>query len=479
MAFEFGQFDYFSDPVTIKDPTIMAVAKAIQPGPYCGVLFQAMSAPEIALKTKEFDIYSRSDNLRDGVLGASSWDNDDVTGLSVSASAAKSLTVGHVLKIEDEYVIVKSVDRENNTIAVWSRGAGGTTAAAHDAATPFKVVSYAGADVDLKNVTGVYNQTSVYHNYIHTVFEVMDWAKHAALVGKGLSDANATITVFSETMTNLSRILARSAIYGRKQKATSSSERWMSAGLLQQLTDTNSGARTVLQYNASGPISDAKIKAALKEVFDRGGQPDTILCSTTNKAFLNNLLGACNIQEIMTSDRNQHTAGGIYVNAYDYEGHKLNIMVDQDIPDDMIPIVRIGSCKKQWLVDDGLTVKDEPGKSSREFRKSFQGSLGYIVENVGLDHTLITGVNGGPTEKVHKIQIQGVGDGVNLPVAAPAPIPTYQQITVHADADVPAAAAANIGLRVLIGTAWTSGTQITTAVKNEVWASNGSAWVKQ
>ena len=39
----------------------------------------------------------------------------------------------------------------------------------------------------------------------------------------------------------------------------------MSAGLLQQLTDTNSGARTVLQYNASGPISDAKIKAALKE----------------------------------------------------------------------------------------------------------------------------------------------------------------------------------------------------------------------
>jgi len=479
MAFEFGQFDYFSDPVTIKDPVIMAVARAIQPGPFCGIFFQAMAAPDVALTTKEFDIYSRSDNLRDGVIGASSWDNDDTTGLSVSASAAKSLTVGHVMKIENEYVIVKSVDRENNTIAVWARGAGGTTAAAHDAATPFKVVSYAGADIDLKNVTGVYNTTSVYHNYIHTVFEVMDWTKHAELVGKGLSPENATALVYAETMTNLSRILARSAIYGRKQKANNAAERWMSAGLLQQLTDTNGGARTCLQYNANGPISDAKIKAALKEVFDRGGQPDTICVSTTNKGFLNNLLGACNVDEIMVSDRNQHTAGGIYVNAYDYEGRKLNIMVDQDIPDDIIPIVKISSCKKQWLVNDGLTVKDEPAESSRLFRKSFQGSLGYIIENVGLDHTIITGVDGGPTEKVHKIQIQGVGEGVNVPVAAPAAIPTYQQITVHADADVPAASAANIGLRVLIGTAWTSGTQITTAVKDEVWASNGSAWIKQ
>ncbi|MBE6370783.1 MAG: hypothetical protein E7055_01750 [Lentisphaerae bacterium] len=473
MAFEFGQFNFFSDPV------IMGVAKAIQPGPYCGVFYQAMSAPVTALTTKEFEIYSREDNLRDGVLGASSWDDDDTTGLSVSAAAAKGLTIGHVLKIENEYVIVKAVDRSTNTISVWTRGAGGTTAAAHDAATPFKVVSFAGDDVDLKLVESANNTTTKYTNFIHTVFEVMEWTKHAELVGKGLDPANATVVLYSEHMTNVSRLLARSAIYGRKQRAESAAGRWMSAGLLQQLSDTNGGTRTVLKYNAAGAITDAKIKAALKEVFDRGGQPDTILCSTTNKAFLNNLLGACNIDEVMTSDRNQHTAGGIYANAYDYEGRKLNIVVDQDIPDDIIPIVKLSSCKKQWLTNDGLAVKDEPAGSSRESRKSIQGSLGYLIEDVGRDHTYLYGVDGGPSEKVHKIQIQGVGDGVSLPVAAGNPIPTYQQITVHADADVPAAAAANIGLRVLIGTAWTSGTKITTAVKDEVWASNGSAWIKQ
>ena len=60
-----------------------------------------------------------------------------------------------------------------------------------------------------------------------------------------------------------------------------------------------------------------------------------------------------------------------------------------------------------------------------------------------------------------------------------AALPTYQQITVHADADVPEASAANLGLRVLVGTAWSSGTTIATAEAGEVYASNGIGWVKQ
>lgn len=470
MSFEFGQFDYFSDPVTSSNPVIMAVAKSLKTGPYLGTFYQAMSAPDVKLDSKEYKVYTRTDYLRDGVIGGN-WDSSSVTGLSVSAEAAKCLTVGHVLKIGDEYVIVKEVNRANNTIAVRGRGAASTTAAAHAKGAAFTVVSFAGDDVDLKQMTGVYNITNVYENYVHTVFEVMDWTKHGTLVRQGMTPETATAVLYTDAMKNVSRLLARSCIHGRKHKAVTRDDRYMSAGLIQQLADTENGKRTVLKYDAAGPLTDEKLKAALKEHFDRGGNGDTILCSSTNKAYLNNLLGACNVHEELISDRDEHTAGGIYCNAYDYEGHKLKIVVDQDIPDDMIPIVTLASCKKQWLNGDGLQVKDEPSASSREFRKSIQGSLGYHIEGVGQDHTLLFNVNGGPTEKVKKVVIQGVNTSVALP--------TYQQITVHSDADVPAASAANLGLRVLVGTAWSSGTTIATAAAGEVYASNGTGWVKQ
>lgn len=147
----------------------------------------------------------------------------------------------------------------------------------------------------------------------------------------------------------------------------------------------------------------------------------------------------------------------------------LNLRVDADMPDGKIACVNQGKCKKGWLANDGLRMVDEPSASSRESRKSLQGSLGFIIEDVGTDHILLCGITGGSSKRVHSVAVNGVS----------ASIPTYQQITVHADSNVPSAAAANIGLRVLIGTGWTGGTKISAAVKDDVWASNGSAWVKQ
>jgi hypothetical protein len=49
----------------------------------------------------------------------------------MTAAAVAVLTVGDVLQVENELVIVKSVDRGANTIDVFGRGHGGTSAAAH------------------------------------------------------------------------------------------------------------------------------------------------------------------------------------------------------------------------------------------------------------------------------------------------------------------------------------------------------------
>ena len=472
MAFEFGPFGEFQDEVTKGDPVIAAVAKVIQPGVYEGALYQAMGPISVPLTQKTMEIYTRSRTSRDGALGATAWNESDTEGLSLAAAAVKGLTIGHVLRIENEVVIIKEVNRTANTIKVYRRGAGQTTAASHGAATPFKVIGYAGADQDLKKVESITETSAKYENYLQTFFETIDWLKHGELVRKGMSDSQAKTVLLKEFELRFAHLISVAAVLGVKQAAGDDTDRYMTAGIISQLTDTNGGKRAPYTYNANGELTDEKLRAAIKEVLDNGGTVNTIWLSPTMKGYANNLCSAVYDPEVSPGKSNaNHTAGGIYANAYDYEGLIIPFRVDNAIPNDCIPIVNSGDLKKGWLVGDGLALKDEPQQSSREFRKSLQGTLGFAVENVGVNHTVMQNITGGPTEKVRKVQIQGIGDGVKLPM--------YQQITVHTDPDVPTAAAANIGLRVEIGTAWTSGTQIATAVKGEVYASNGTAWIKQ
>ena len=52
-----------------------------------------------------------------------------------------------------------------------------------------------------------------------------------------------------------------------------------------------------------------------------------------------------------------------------------------------------------------LWAVDEPTQSSRENRKSLQGSIGFLIEDVGSDHTLLYGITGGATERIYKTQV--------------------------------------------------------------------------
>lgn len=400
MPFEFGQFNEFSDSVAANDPVIFAIAKSMNLGRNTGTFYQAMNPVDVTLDSKQYDIYGRSKTSRNGVIGSSNWSNSATTGLSMTADAVKGLTVGHVLEIGSERVIVKSVNRTNNTIDVLARGAAGTTAAAHTAGDAFKVVGFAGTDTDLKNVESVNEITNVFQNFIQTVFETFDWTQHADLVAKGLSETQASIRLAREAEIRVAEMLATMAINGKKEKQTSSTTRYMSAGLLQQLTDTASSTREVLTYNASGDLTEAKLMAALKQVFENGN-PDTIWCSQTVKTYINNL-NIANSALALNANKNDHTGGGNYITHIDYEGAILAVRVDRDMPDANLAIVTQASIKKGWLKDDGLRMKDEPTKSSRELRKSFQGSVGFMVEGVGQDHILVTGITGGPTERIFK-----------------------------------------------------------------------------
>lgn len=400
MPFEFGYFTEFSDPVTKADPVVAAVAKAIELNQWTGKVYESMGAPSVQLSSKEYEVYTRSKTARVGAVGTGGWDAEKTADLPVSADFAKGITRGTVLEVGDEAVIVKTVDRSANTISVFQRGDGGT-AAAHTAADPIRVIGFAGNDTDLKDVEGYHEKTAVYKNFVQSVFEIIDWTLHGEYMRKGMTDAQAKATLIREAEIRVAELLSMMAVNGYKLDSQNGKTRYMSAGLLRQLADNAGGTREILTYNVNGDLTEEKLLAAVKQCFLAGGAPDTIWCSPTVKSYIN-AFNSANSSLAINANKEDHGAGGLYVDHLDFEGNVLNVRVDAAIPDGKVAVVKQADLKKGWLENDGLRLVDEPSPSSRETRKSLQGSVGFIVENVGLNHILLTGITGGTTERVYK-----------------------------------------------------------------------------
>lgn len=400
MPFEFGYFTEFSDPVTKADPVVAAVAKAIELNQWTGKVYESMGAPSVQLSSKEYEVYTRSKTARVGAVGTGGWDAEKTADLPVSADFAKGITRGTVLEVGDEAVIVKTVDRSANTISVFQRGDGGT-AAAHTAADPIRVIGFAGNDTDLKDVEGYHEKTAVYKNFVQSVFEIIDWTLHGEYMRKGMTDAQAKATLIREAEIRVAELLSMMAVNGYKLDSQNGKTRYMSAGLLRQLADNAGGTREILTYNVNGDLTEEKLLAAVKQCFIAGGAPDTIWCSPTVKSYIN-AFNSANSSLAINANKEDHGAGGLYVDHLDFEGNVLNVRVDAAIPDGKVAVVKQADLKKGWLEGDGLRLVDEPSPSSRETRKSLQGSVGFIVENVGLNHILLTGITGGTTERVYK-----------------------------------------------------------------------------
>lgn len=393
MAFNFGQVSEFTDSNSILNPVIAGLGKAVSLPRFKGALYQAMRTPDAPIKTKQFDIYSRSFNSRASVIGtatASDWGGTSATtALPMTAASVVGLTIGTVIKVDSEVVVVKSVNRSANTIDVFARGAGGTTAATHATSAAFSIVGYAGRDVDLKSVESVSEATLKYSNYVQTVFELLDYTKGAQLMRQGLAEDTVIPILRAEAATRLAANLATMAVNGFKQLGIASAP-YMSAGMISQLEDTAGSTRPVQRYNASSTaLSETILRGACDQVF-LTGSPDTIVCNLYNANKFLTFTGAGKDVTIVTQ-RNDMGAGR-YIDHYDYNGVRLDILIDGDMPNDKMAIVTKNDLQVGWMADDALTNVVEPTLSSREKRESLQGSVGFIVENVGYNHLEIYGL---------------------------------------------------------------------------------------
>jgi len=279
MAFNFGQISEFTDSNSAANPVIAALAKAITLPRFKGAVYGRMGAPTVGIKTKQYDVYSRSKNTRNGVIGTAAvgdWGGTaPTTALPVPAGSNVGLTVGHVIKVDSEIMVVKSVNRSANTIDVFARGAAGTTAATHTTGAAFTVIGFAGRDVDLKNAESVTEGSLKCPNYIQTIYEMLDWTKGAELERQGLSTDNVVALLRQEAGIRVAEMLSNMAVNGVKQSGSASIP-FMTSGLLASLEDTNGSTRPINRYNASSAAIDetmhGRVEVVVLGTTDLGGR---------------------------------------------------------------------------------------------------------------------------------------------------------------------------------------------------------------
>lgn len=389
MAFELGLVTIYDDATAVHQPDVLVAAKAVRLAATQGVFWNLMSAPAAAITGKNFEIYGRTITALNGTIGTGAgtgWGDGVATAsLPMAAANTNKLIPGMILKVENEIVIVKTVNNSAHTIDVWSRGAAGTSGAAHVDTTAYTVLGYAAHDTDLKNLTGRAETTFKYTNYVNTYMDVIEYELSQQLIGRrGVGDNIQVLK--DEAMFRCAGLLARMSLNGVKQAGAKTTDPYSSAGLYAQLEDTSSSTRPVNRYNASSTaFSKTILDAALAQVFQTGN-PDTILLTQKYK----NILNAFNTAFIQTN--RQDNVAGYSIAKYEYEGKQLDIIVDQDCQDTKVAILNKSLCQKGWQEGDVLRFVDELPASSREKKISLQGSVGFVVEGVGYEHCEIYGL---------------------------------------------------------------------------------------
>ena len=376
---------HLDDPVSVVDPLILGIAKDISLGKDEGIIYNRLGAPEEKVDNFKFEIYDRSRTALTGTIGnggGTGWDDTTVSALPLPASSIGIITVGDVLDVVSEQVVVKAVNRTANTIDVWKRGHGGSTAATHSDTTAFKIIGKAIHDVDLKNVESFAEQTGKYENYPQVFVETIDMTFTDDIQARKVFQERPQL--IAEALDRMFRRLSSTTILGRKEVGTKSPQvPATTAGLLHQLSD-GGGVRTPLRYNATG-VTDPEtiLKNALISVWNQGGNPTAIYINPANKRKFDPLMD----QFIRTTRSEAGVIGTENGTAYMYQGKEIPFVQDQDMPIDRIEIVTERKLRKGWRVGDMLRGPiQEPQNSSRELRFSLQGSFFIVAKGVGVDH---------------------------------------------------------------------------------------------
>lgn len=196
---------------------------------------------------------------------ANNGDPIEVGDLSFGVADASVFQDGHVILIDDEYMVVKAADVQANTIEVYGRDYGGTNAQ-HDADAPIQIVGMArleGDDADFGPVVDViapYNFTSIFQKAVQ-VSGTQQVISQYGIEDEFVYQANKAVP-------HLLRLVERAAFHGVRAAGSAASPRSMG------------GLDTFISANvqpAGGPISKQDVDLLMEEIMMNGGYPDLLV----------------------------------------------------------------------------------------------------------------------------------------------------------------------------------------------------------
>jgi len=384
---DLGMHTTLADANSKLDPEVIAIADNISPlmAKEFGKAWDLFKNRNTPFITDEFEVLVRNYTIPEVSVtasgGGADWDtNNDTTGLPVSASYIDRITVGDVLKVENEIVVVKAVDRTGNTIDVYERGAGESNPVAHGVgAIIAKVVGNAHEEGKVDG-EAMAEGTTKFTNYTQLVEEIIDLSKADA--DQARKTGRTADTLRAEAIERVMRDLARTAIYG-VGRAPASGQPSMTRGLLQWLGLT-AGIKTAV----GGAFTETSLKAILLDVRLAGGTVDYILMSPANKTIFNGFSSA----DSVTVDNSARYTGRV-LDGYMADGFGIiSVVVDLDMPNDQVAVGDSRKLIKGWKENDTLRFVAETNTNSREKKETLQGKFALAVENVGQSHGLLTGL---------------------------------------------------------------------------------------
>lgn len=384
---DLGLHTSLTDSNSIAYPEILAIAASITPlqSAEFGRVWDLFGTRATPFATDEYKILTRSYTTPAVTLGTvgsgTDWNStSDTTALPITAGTIDRVTIGDILLVDSEIVVVSAVDRSGNTIDVYERGAGDTSGATHTTSTVAKIIGNSHIE-GVVDATAMAEGTGLLTNYCQIIEEVVDLSKEdsdqARLIGMTADSLKM------EAMERVMRDLARTAIFGTARVGTASIPA-MTRGLISHLYDVSGAMKT----NVAGAFSETALKNAADDVRQAGGSINAIVLSVANKRIANGFSGA----DSVTDTRDSRT-GGKVIDGYLLDGFGVvPFVVDIDMPDDKVALVNSRFMSKGWKVNDGLRFVPETNVGSRERKETLQGKFGLGMEQVGRSHALLYGI---------------------------------------------------------------------------------------
>lgn len=186
---------------------------------------------------------------------------------SLTVTDASIFKEGHVIQVDDEYMVVSAVDTTGQTITVYARNYGGTNAT-HASTSTVYIVGQArleGADADygpVVDITAPYNYTSIFEDAVNVSGTMQAIDQYG--IGSPLDYQ------VEKKVQALLRQVELAAFHGIRSAGSASAPR--SFGGLPTFVTNNS-------VNAGGAIAKSDIDILMEYIMLDGGNPDLLVCN--------------------------------------------------------------------------------------------------------------------------------------------------------------------------------------------------------